>query len=117
MDTKERRDLWGAHVFVERLTEPYRLHWLSFCDPQRPKGKQFLGVVIVWAYGFVDAADKAHRMGINPGGEVAGMEYELGEFLAGPEWWNRLLDATEVDRCEADRVRRYEEHCSAGQMQ
>lgn len=95
---------WDAAIHAERLTGDYRLHWLSFADPRRPKGSQFLGVALVWAHGFAEAVDLTHQMGINPGGEVAGSDYEPGELVAGVEWWNRLLSAGEAEACEEDRV-------------
>lgn len=46
--------------------------WLSFADPGKPRGSQFLGVVIVLAPDFLGAVRKAHALGLNPGGEVRG---------------------------------------------
>lgn len=46
--------------------------WMSFADPKRPKGQQFLGVAIVEADEFLHAVSISHRLGINPGGEIAG---------------------------------------------
>jgi hypothetical protein len=71
--------------------------WLSFTDPDRPKGDQFLGVAVVdvtdadvaraaatvakrypnaqrGAEWIAAAIKKAHAMGCNPGGQVATME-------------------------------------------
>ena len=48
--------------------------WLSFADPLRPTGQQFLGVVIVDAIGFIEAVRVTHILGVNPGGEVRGIE-------------------------------------------
>lgn len=45
--------------------------WLSFADPTRPKGQQFLGVCIVEAVDEISAIKVAHALSINPGGEVA----------------------------------------------
>lgn len=76
--------------------------WLSFCDDERPKGEQFLGVAVVDvteedaadAFGDLSlrfphaqpgaewlaaAVRKAHETGCNPGGEVMSMEMP-------PEW-------------------------------
>lgn len=47
--------------------------WLSFCDPARPAGEQFLGVAIIAAEDFENAVMRAHELGINPGGEVRGL--------------------------------------------
>lgn len=44
--------------------------WLSFADPNKPRGSQFLGVSIVLAPDFLGAIQKAHALKINPGGEV-----------------------------------------------
>lgn len=55
------------------------LWWLSFADPDLPRGRQFLGVVVVRADDMKDAMQKAWRLGINPGGEVKGYEDELIE--------------------------------------
>lgn len=73
--------------------------WLSFCDPEKPKGQQFLGACVVSVMAeeveaaaievllrFPQAQDgaeyiaaatrKAHRLGCNPGGEVASVEVQ-----------------------------------------
>ena len=78
-----------------------KVFWLSFCDAARPAGQQFLGVTLVevtaheaevmatelrdrfplalagneW---IAAALRKAHRLGCNPGGEVASMEVDTG---------------------------------------
>lgn len=46
------------------------LMWLSFANPETGK---FHGVVITEANGLLDAAKVAHRLGINPGGEILGL--------------------------------------------
>ena len=53
------------------------LWWLSFTDPQRPKGERFLGVALVETEEIADlreatkaAIQKAWATGCNPGGEV-----------------------------------------------
>jgi len=45
-------------------------YWLSFADGSLPEGSQFLGACIVRAISDLDAVCVAHRLGINPGGEV-----------------------------------------------
>lgn len=47
--------------------------WLSFADPDKPKGLQFLGVIVVKAVSFQDAHATSLLCG-NPGGEVQGVE-------------------------------------------
>lgn len=51
-----------------------RLWWMSFCDPQKPKGKQFLGAAIVPGDDEFDMMTNSHRIGCNPGGEVKFVE-------------------------------------------
>ena len=46
--------------------------WLSFVDDRRPKGQKSLGISIVQGSTLEDAVRVAHRLGCNPGGEVAG---------------------------------------------
>jgi len=46
--------------------------WLSFADPKRPAGQQFLGVAVVEAPEFILACMTAKTYGCNPGGEVQG---------------------------------------------
>lgn len=48
--------------------------WLSFADPDRPTGQQFLGACIVRAVDEISAVKVAHALGINPGGEVRFMD-------------------------------------------
>jgi len=69
--------------------------WLSFTDPGRPEGSQFLGVTVVQAPDDTSAVVTAHVLGINPGGEV---------LTAGPlpddidqTWCNRLLTKEEAE--------------------
>ena len=70
---------------------------LSFADGQRPRGSQFLGVVIVRANSFIEAVQLTHRLGINPGGEVQGWEWSNvvpGVFR------DRLLTRAEAEECD-----------------
>lgn len=94
---------WEARLdelLMEEAAESPSWWWLSFCDPARPKGEQFLGVAIVRAGGVVSAAAEAGRLGINPGGEVAGadlpMEPDEAWRLA---WCERLLTREEAEAC------------------
>lgn len=45
-------------------------YWLSFADPAKPKGSQFLGVVCVKAIGPMHAIQRTNELGLNPGGQV-----------------------------------------------
>lgn len=97
-----------------------RRYWLSFTDPDRPVGAQFLGVCLVdvseaEAAAIVDelaarfpqhepgaewvaaAIRKAWRVGCHPGGEVAAVD--VSEELGGAEMpLNWLLDRAELVR-------------------
>lgn len=86
---------------VEQKREGRKVFWMSFCDPDRPKGSQFLGACLVDvtaeeadaaaievmlrfpfaqsdAEWIAAATSKAHRLGCNPGGEIASMEVAGG---------------------------------------
>jgi len=77
--------------------------WLSFADPELPKGTQFLGVAIVEAESFHQALQLSHAIGVNPGGEVCGYELNIGRVSA--EYTNRLLQSPEVENITPERVR------------
>lgn len=67
------------------------LFWMSFCDPDRPKGRQFIGVALVEAPTLPDAITTAWRTGCNPGGEVQSTEIPIDRV---PTEKRALLDAT-----------------------
>jgi hypothetical protein len=72
------------------------LWWLSFADPERPAGTQFLGALIVQAPALEAAITRSHVLGLNPGGQIA---------IAGPvpaayiteKWRDRLLSREEAE--------------------
>ena len=71
--------------------------YMSFCDPDLPKGTQFIGACIVEAPDFIMAIQTAHFRGINPGGEV--MSWELQK--APPEEYQyRLMSREELEAIE-----------------
>lgn len=84
--------------------------WLSFVDPARPLGTQFLGVVIVEAPGFPAAVKKAWVLCCNPGGECQGMQLPAPPCPAVPARYigkllsiDDLLDLEEImDRFISD---------------
>jgi len=47
-----------------------QVFWLSFVDPARPKGTQFLGAALVEADTTTHAIRQSWSFGCNPGGEV-----------------------------------------------
>jgi hypothetical protein len=85
-------------LFEQRLKEepdsPERCLWMSFCDTDRPKGQQFLGVVITKAPGLAHAVDRLWALGINPGGQI--MSYETDGADIQPEHFDRLLSKDEL---------------------
>lgn len=69
--------------------------WLSFVDRIDQAVAVQLGVAIVPATSLEDAIDASHRMGCNPGGEVAG--HPLPSHVRIPyQLACRLLDAAEA---------------------
>lgn len=74
--------------------------WLSFCDGDRPKGEQNLGVCLVPANNLVAAGMAAHMLKCNPGGEVAGVALPAG-WIPRPEYQARLFAGDEAQRLAA----------------
>jgi hypothetical protein len=87
-----------------RDTSPSVWWWLSFCDPKKAAGSQFLGVAIVKGNNILNASQEAWNLGCNPGGEVCGDVFEANEVLAPERFRNRLLTASEIEECESERV-------------
>jgi hypothetical protein len=102
MLTKEEFEARTVELLTEESSEPAAWWWLSFADPKRPKGKQFLGACLVQARGFLGAVMVAKRAGINPGGEVQGMGPIPADADIKPGWTGRLLSREECE--EFDRV-------------
>lgn len=95
--------------------EDRSLVWLSFCDPTKPEGEQFLGAAIVRAENLGDALTKSWKKGCNPGGEVAGVMIECTpeDLVEGD--FERLIQHDEMERrgwkpSKADVL-----YCSLGQ--
>ena len=51
------------------------MFWLSFVDPDKPKGEQFLGAIAVQGDDMAAAVARTRALGINPGGEVMGVQF------------------------------------------
>lgn len=64
--------------------------WLSFAGADG-----FLGLNIICANSFVDALERSHRLGINPGGSVQGFLIPY-EHRPPESYWHRLLTAEEA---------------------
>jgi hypothetical protein len=76
--------------------------WLSFVDPARPDGSQFLGCAIVPGDDVVTGAKSAWMLGCNPGGEVAGAVLPSGAVAyLEEEYIARILTREEAMRVSA----------------
>lgn len=62
-----------------------KLWWLTFSDPHLSFEKRFLGIAVVTAETFEGALKKTWELGINPGGQVQGLELEEENFLGNVE--------------------------------
>lgn len=77
------------------------LWWLSFCDPTRPKGEQFLGACIVRAASFPEALMVAGLRGCNPGGECEGSLLDRrGEAFVDEPDLNKLMTREECEQLD-----------------
>jgi hypothetical protein len=90
---EERRQRFGERLEEERGNTEKCL-WMSFCDTDKPKGSQFLGVVIMKTPGLAHAIDRSWKLGINPGGQV--MSYETDGSDIAAEHFDRLLTNAEL---------------------
>ena len=88
-------------ILAAEAAEPLAWWWLSFCDPDRPKG-EFLGACLVKANGPLSGTLAAHALGINPGGEVLALGPVPLEAPMREGWAERLLTRAECE--EFDRV-------------
>lgn len=69
-------------------------YYLTFCDPSKPDGQQFLGACVIDdAVNWFDAVQQSDRRGCNPGGEVTVSE-RIGVHANFPR--NRLLTFAEI---------------------
>ena len=96
-----------------------KVYWMSFADPGKPPGDRFLGVTIIevtdddaaamkpeldarhpqhlpGAEWLAAASRKAHRLGCNPGGEVASYELPADWPLLAVVPRDRLLTSDEL---------------------
>lgn len=67
--------------------------WMSFCDPEKPRGSQFLGVALVDAASFPEAMTVSHMSGCNPGGEIQFVEFDDDLMAAIPDERRAAMDA------------------------
>jgi hypothetical protein len=75
-------------------------YYLSFCDPGKPNGTQFLGATLVEADDPSDMLTKTHANGTNPGGEVEFLELDFESIddlpAASRSYLNRFVPREEV---------------------
>lgn len=86
------------------------LVWLSFCDPDRPAGSQFLGACMVEVSSLDDpraaaceATERAWQLECNPGGQVEASP--VPEDVArriDRKWIGRLLSRDKIDAFDAE---------------
>jgi hypothetical protein len=87
-----RERTWKARFakkLKEEMNEPKKWIYLSFAD------ENFNGAVVIKAHGIGTAVREAHRLGINPGGQVLGVEIP-DERLPSEQFRNRLLSKEDI---------------------
>lgn len=96
--TEQQVEARRVHLIEQEMMEPAGWYWLSYCDPSKPRGKQFLGVAVVRAHGVVTAAQRAWKLKINPGGEMVCYDLPDGMIETIPEnLRERLLTKAEAE--------------------
>jgi hypothetical protein len=87
-----------AQLLTDELGQPLRWFYLSFADDDG-----FHGAVIVEARGEAHALQQCHRLGINPGGQVA--LFAVPEDAPLPDAAkNRLLSKEDLERIFGELV-------------
>jgi hypothetical protein len=77
------------------MTGPTFFWWLSFSDPRRPEGQQFIGVLIMEGMTLPEVIMESHARGLNPGGECQFVKIPP-EYVPPAQFHNRLLSYTEL---------------------
>lgn len=95
MNREQRKAAIEARLKDELIAGDEYVFWMSFADPDKPKGEQFLGVIITRALGAAHAMVKTHQLGINPGGEIYCIALEDASDIR-PEHFDRLLKTNEL---------------------
>jgi hypothetical protein len=90
------RDRGIAEMLSQDLKLPEKWFWISFADPDKPEGDQFLGVVVVQGGGMQEAIQNAWSMGINPGGQVMAFEL-LDDEVPDEQYRRRLMSKEELE--------------------
>ena len=82
-------------AYAKEREQPQKVMWMSFCAGNKPKGQQFLGVIIMRAPGLMHAIERAWALGINPGGEVVTTLLADASSVK-PEHFDKLLSMSEL---------------------
>ena len=89
-------------LILQEISNEDHFVYMSFCDPDLTKGKQFLGAIIVESQGVASAHQKINMLGINPGGEIQFTEVPF-DGLASPNAYslfknniNKLMSKNEL---------------------
>lgn len=97
VEEEELRERGIREVMNKDLSQTERWWWLSFADPNKPEGEQFLGVIITLAGGIGEATQKLWDMGINPGGEVKAYPYPDDVEPPPEHCRNKLLSKADLE--------------------
>jgi hypothetical protein len=75
--------------------------WMSFADPEMPKGRQFLGGLLIEADDEHEMLLRSHALGLNPGGEISFFRVPPQfEERVTPDLTYRLLSREECERID-----------------
>lgn len=90
------RDRGIDELMEKDMSKPESWWWLSFADPNKDPGEQFLGVIITTGGGIGEITQKLWLMGINPGGEV--QAYPLpDDHIPDEQYRNKLLSKDDLE--------------------
>ena len=96
-EAKRLSDERFSAMFEQERKMSEQWYWLSYCDPAKPAGEQFLGVCVVKARGPLTAVLECNRLKINPKGDVQATpvgQHDPGGFA------NKLLNKKGVELLE-----------------
>lgn len=80
------------------------VYYMSFVDPDLPKGERFSGACLVHASDPKDAIETAWKCGCNPGGEI---QMLVPEFIPDEKWFYRILSRHELAEMETELNQKY----------
>jgi hypothetical protein len=91
----------NAKMAEEQASGKVEPWFLYFTDLEKSAGQRFLGACIVEAPGFVSVIDRAHQLGINPGGAVVAYDTPKHDL----SFRNRLI-TSDAEMAQLGYVRR-----------